>query len=295
MTDGARTAALTALTLCAFAANSLLCREALGRRAIDPVSFTTLRLLSGAALLWLLARWLDPPPEGERARPGSLGSALALSGYAITFSLAYVTLEAGAGALVLFGLVQLTMIAAGLRGGERPRLVQWLGLASAVSGLVYLLLPGLSAPDPLGVALMAVAGVGWGVYSLRGRGQTRPIAATAGNFLRAAPLAALGSLVALPFAPVHVEPYGALLAVASGALASGVGYSIWYRALRGHTATTAAVVQLCVPVLAATGGVLLLGERPSARLAVAGVLVLGGVAAATLLAPPRVAREREGA
>lgn len=286
MTDGARTAGLTALTLCAFAANSLLCREALGKRAIDPVSFTTLRLLSGAVFLWFVARWLDPaPPDGDRARPGSLGSALALYGYAIPFSLAYVTLEAGAGALVLFGVVQLTMIAVGLRGGERPRLVQWLGLASAVGGLVYLLLPGLSAPDPLGVALMAVAGVGWGVYSLRGRGQARPIAATAGNFLRAAPFAAVGALVALPFAPVHVEPYGALLAVASGALASGLGYSIWYRALRGHTATTAAVVQLCVPVLAATGGVVLLGEKPSARLALAGMLVLGGVAAATIRVP----------
>ncbi len=287
MTDPARTAALTALTMLAFAANSLLCRAALGGgshgatdRAIDPVSFTTLRLLAGALLLWPLARRVDPTPGGEQS--GSFGSALALHGYAIAFSLAYVSLEAGAGALVLFGVVQTTMILAGLRGGERPRPAQWLGLASAVGGLGYLLLPGLSAPSPVGAALMAAAGVAWGIYSLRGRGAPRPIAVTAGNFLRAAPLALATSLAALPLGRPHVEPRGALLAVASGAVASGLGYSLWYRALRGHSATTAAVSQLSVPVIAAAGGVLLLGEAPSARLGLASALVLGGVAVATL-------------
>jgi drug/metabolite transporter (DMT)-like permease len=280
--DAARTAALTALTMLCFAANSLLCRAALakGGVAIDPVSFTTLRILAGALLLWPLARRVDPTPDGERS--GGFGSALALHGYAIAFSLAYVSLEAGAGALVLFGVVQTTMILAGLREGERPRPAQWLGLASAVGGLGYLLLPGLSAPSPIGAGLMAAAGVAWGIYSLRGRGAPRPIAVTAGNFLRAAPLALVTSLVALPFGRPHVEPRGALLAVASGAIASGLGYSLWYRALRGHSATTAAVSQLSVPVIAAAGGVLLLGEAPSARLGLASALVLGGVAVATL-------------
>ncbi len=277
--DLARTAALTGLTMIAFAGNSLLCREALGRGAIDPVSFTTLRLLSGAALLWPLARWLDGARD---ARAGSWSSALTLYAYAITFSLAYVSLEAGTGALVLFGLVQVTMIVAGLRGGERPTLAQWLGLATALGGLGYLLLPGAQAPPPAGAALMAVAGVGWGLYSLLGRGAARPIATNAGSFVRAAPLALAGSALAAPLTSPHASAYGAALAITSGALTSGLGYVLWYQALRGHTATTAAVAQLSVPVLAAGGGVLLLGERPTLRLGVAGALVLGGVTAAML-------------
>lgn len=277
----ARTAALTGLTMLAFAGNSLLCREALGRRGMDPVSFTSLRVLSGAALLAVLARRLDRPLDrGERA--GSAAGAAALFAYALAFSLAYVTLEAGAGALLLFGAVQATMLAAGLRAGERPTALQWGGLLAALAGLVHLLLPGLAAPDPAGATLMLLAGVAWGVYSLLGRGAARPIAVTAGNFLGAAPLALVASLVALPVVAPRVPPEGALLAVASGAVTSGLGYSLWYLALRGHTATTAAVVQLSVPVLAAAGGVLLLGEAATSRLVVAGALVLGGVAAATL-------------
>lgn len=281
--DLTRTTALTAVTMLAFAGNSLLCREALGRGAIDAVSFTTLRVLSGAALLSLLTRWLEPPPtEAPPPAAGSWASGAALYGYAIAFSLAYVSLEAGTGALVLFAFVQVTMIAAGLRGGERPGTMQWLGLASALGGLAYLLAPGASAPPPLGAGLMALAGVAWGAYSLRGRGAVRPVAATAGNFARAAPLAVVGTVVGLAVTDARVSGYGAGLAVASGALASGLGYALWYRALRGHTATTAAVVQLSVPVLAAAGGVLLLGERPTLRLALAAALVLGGVAAVML-------------
>ncbi|MCO5167176.1 MAG: DMT family transporter [Planctomycetes bacterium] len=261
----------------AFAGNSLLCREALGRRGMDPVSFTTLRVLSGAALLVVLARRLDPG-----ARAGSVAGAAALFAYALAFSLAYVTLEAGVGALLLFGAVQATMLGAGLAVGERPSPVQWAGLLAALGGLVHLLLPGLAAPDPLGAALMLLAGVAWGAYSLLGRGAQRPIAATAGNFVRAAPLALAASLAALVWTTPRVPSDGALLAVASGAVTSGLGYSLWYLALRGHTATTAAVVQLSVPVLAAAGGVLLLGEAATSRLVVAGALVLGGVAAATL-------------
>lgn len=280
--DLARTAGLTVVTMLAFAGNSLLCREALGRQAIDPVSFSTLRVLSGAALLLLVGRWLEPSRTEPGAAAGSWGSGAALYAYAIAFSLAYVSLEAGTGALVLFALVQVTMIVAGLRGGERPTVVQWLGLAAALGGLVYLLAPGASAPSPLGAGLMALAGVAWGVYSLRGRGAARPVAATAGNFLRAAPLALVGSAVGLAKTDARASAYGAGLAVASGALASGLGYALWYQALRGHTATTAAIVQLSVPALAAAGGVVLLGERPTLRLALATALVLGGVAAAML-------------
>ena len=282
----ASTAALTALTLVAFASNSLLCREALRATATDPLLFTALRLLSGAALLLPLARALDPPRE-PAARAGSLGSAVALVAYAVCFSLAYMRLEAGTGALVLFGAVQASMLLAGLRAGERPGAAQWAGLLAALGGLAWLLLPGLSAPDPAGVGLMALAGVAWGVYSLRGRGAARPIATTAGNFLRAAPLG-LAALALAPLlgTPLAADRRGALLALASGGLASGLGYSLWYRALRGHTATTAAISQLAVPVLAAAGGALLLGERPGARLLGAGALVLSGVALATL-APRR--------
>lgn len=284
------TALLTAATMCAFAANSLLCRAALQRaeRPIDPVAFTTVRMLAGALLLALVAPLLEPlagqPTDGS-LRPASGDSwrgAAALYAYAIAFSLAYVTLTASVGALVLFGAVQATMLAAALRAGERPGPAQWAGLAVALAGLVVLLFPGLSAPDPLGAALMALAGVAWGVYSLLGRGASRPVAATRGNFLRAAPLALGVGLGAFLWRGAQADRYGLLLAAASGALASGLGYSVWYRALRGHTATTAAVVQLSVPLLAALGGTLLLGEAPSARLGIAGAMILGGVALAVL-------------
>ncbi len=283
----AATGALTALTMVAFAANSLLCREALAAGAIDPVAFTTLRVVSGAALLLPLAPRLDRPrrPAGAGAasagREGSLRAALTMYLYAITFALAYVTLDAGVGALIMFGAVQATMIGAGLRRGERPRPVQWVGLAVAVVGLVALLRPGAAAPDLFGVALMITAGVTWGLYTLHGRGSTRPLATTAGNFGRAAPLALAAGALAAATAGLQATAYGALLAVTSGALTSGLGYALWYRALRGHTATTAAISQLSVPVIAAAGGVLLLGEALTARLVVGGALVLGGVAAAS--------------
>jgi drug/metabolite transporter (DMT)-like permease len=233
------------------------------------------RLLSGAVTLWLLARGAKASKGG-----GSWFSAAALFAYAIAFSLAYLVLGAGVGALILFGAVQLTMLAAGLRAGERPRLVEWLGLAFALSGLVVLTLPGAAAPDLTGAALMALAGLAWGVYSLRGRGAVYPLAITADNFLRSVPLAAAAALAALPWA--HVSPRGILLAAASGALASGVGYSLWYAALRGLSATRAAIVQLAVPALAAAGGVALLGETLTPRLAVAGLGIFGGVALAVL-------------
>lgn len=275
--DG-KTVALTLAALTGFAANSLLCRAALGARLIDASSFTLARLASGALVLTLLVR--ANPAQRAPAKQGSWRAAAALFAYAIAFSFAYLRLGASVGALVLFGVVQTTMILGGLRAGERPRPAQWIGLAIAFGGLVALNLPGLTAPDPLGASLMASAGVAWGLYSLLGRGCNHPLAATAENFSRSVPLAVVASLLTL--ALVHTSPRGLLLAVVSGALTSGVGYSFWYAALRKLSATRAAIVQLSVPVLTALGSVALLGESISPRLAVAGSAILAGVALAVL-------------
>ena len=269
--------ALAAL-LC-FAANSILARLALRSGQIDAASFTAIRLAAGALALWLLLR-----ARASTLSPGGRGrwlAALLLFLYAAPFSFAYLELSAGTGALLLFGAVQLTMIGAGLLGGERPHWSEWLGLAVALAGLVYLNLPGLSAPDPLGAALMAGAGVAWGIYSLRGRGVARPLAATADNFVRAVPLAAL-LLVAIPIAGGHVSVEGAVLAASSGALASGVGYSLWYAALPALGAVRAAVVQLSVPLLATAGGAAILGEALTLPLAIATVAILGGIGLSVL-------------
>jgi len=272
-------AVVTLLTLIAFAANSLLCRMALAPELIDPVSFTAIRLASGAAVLVPLSTFV-PEARGEEKTAGSWRSSLALFVYAMAFSLAYVSLETGVGALILFGAVQATMIAGGLLSGERPRLAEWLGLLVAMGGLVYLVLPGMTAPDPVGVALMLASGVGWGIYSVRGKGSVAPVAATAGNFVRTVPLALLG--VAIAWASLHAERRGAILALASGAVTSGLGYVLWYVALRSLTSTRAAIVQLAVPVFAAAGGIAFLAEEPTMRLGVSSVLILGGVAAAIL-------------
>jgi drug/metabolite transporter (DMT)-like permease len=270
-----RAAVFTVLALVGFAANSLLCRAALGGggRLIDAASFTTVRLVSGALVLGLLLRL-----RGGAERRGSWGSALALFAYAAGFSLAYVRIPAGVGALVLFGCVQATMLGTGIFRGERPRPLEWAGLVLALGGLVALTAPGVSAPDALGAALMAGAGVAWGVYSLRGRGSTNPLAVTADNFLRSVPLTlGLSVLGLLVEGTPRATPAGLGLAVASGALASGVGYSLWYAALPHLSATRAAIVQLSVPVLAAAGGVLLLGETLSVRLVGAGSALLCGI------------------
>ena len=198
--------------------------------------------------------------------------------YAVPFSFAYTRLTTGTGALILFGCVQVTMMSAALWTGERPHSLQWLGLGLALVGLVYLMSPGLAAPPVASAALMALAGFSWGVYSLRGRGAASPLAQTTRNFVGAVPMVLGVSLVALPY--FHVERDGALLAVASGTLASGFGYVMWYLALRGLTATRAAVVQLAVPILAAAGGVIFLKEIISGRLVISAVLVLGGIALA---------------
>lgn len=259
--------------MAAFAANSLLCRAALAGGLVDAASFTSLRLVSGALALAILA---GRARAGDRAH-GDWTSAAALFGYALAFSLAYVLIPAAVGALLLFGAVQATMIGWALVSGERPRPLVWLGLVAAFAGLLVLARPGLAAPDPLGSGLMVGAGACWGAYSLRGRGSADPLRANAGHFARTVPMALLASLAFLAVAAPRLTVRGGLLAVASGALTSGVGYALWFAALRGLTATQAAIVQLTVPPLAAAGAVVFLGERPSLRLAVAGLLILGGV------------------
>jgi drug/metabolite transporter (DMT)-like permease len=271
-----RTFALTLLALIAFAANSLLCRAALGPDTIDAASFTTIRLVSGAVMLWLIVQWRSP----RSPAPADWMAAAMLTLYAIAFSFAYLSLSAGTGALILFGAVQLTLFAAGLRAGERLTPLSWFGFAIAAAGLVYLVSPGVVAPSPIGAGLMAVAGVAWGVYSLRGRGVTDPLCATAGNFLRSVPITLAISAVFI--GNISVTAPGVGLAVISGAITSGVGYVIWYAALPGLNAMRAATVQLAVPAIAALGGVLLLAETVTLRLLLASTAILGGIAVVLL-------------
>jgi drug/metabolite transporter (DMT)-like permease len=268
-----RTAALTLAALCAFAANSLLCRMALGAHHIDPASFTTIRVVAGALTLVIIFALRTQKAPSLRA---DWRAVAALGAYMVFFSFAYITLSAGTGALILFGCVQLTMFTVAMRSGERFPPFAWAGLIIAVAGLIYLVSPGLRAPDPLGAILMAAAGIAWGAYSLLGRGASDPLAATATNFICLAPFTLFVSAVAI--AQFHISPYGAALAIASGAIASGCGYVIWYAALRGLTASRAAVVQLAVPVIAAVGAVALLSEPITTRLLLASAATLGGVA-----------------
>lgn len=270
----ARILALTSLTMIAFAGNSLLCRAALGHTEIDASSFTVIRLLSGALMLWVVARLKNGGP----IRGGSWASAWTLLAYAGFFSFAYLSLSAATGALLLFGAVQATMIGHALWQGERLRNTQLAGLVLAVGGLVYLLLPGLTAPPLIGASLMLSAGVAWGIYSLHGKGTGDPTTVTAGNFLRAAPIAAGVGLIVAILNGATLDKAGVWYAVASGALASGLGYAIWYTALPSLRTTSAATVQLSVPVLAALGGIAFLGETLTLRLVLASAAILGGIA-----------------
>jgi len=271
--DVTRTVLLTLVAMLAFAANSLLCRLALGQQLIDAASFTAVRVISGAVMLSLimLPRW--------RARPRSKvdwRSVAMLFIYMVFFSFAYLSLGAGTGALILFGAVQMTMFVVALRAGEHFPLWSWTGLLLAILGLVYLISPGVTAPNPGGAALMTIAGIAWGGYSLLGRDATDPLEGTANNFIYSVPAVVITSLFFL--ADFQSSPTGLALAAASGAIASGLGYVIWYAALRGLTATRAATVQLSVPVIAAFGGVILLSEPITPRLLLASAATLGGVA-----------------
>jgi drug/metabolite transporter (DMT)-like permease len=265
---------LTISALVAFAFNSILCRLALSVDEIDAASFTAIRLLSGAIVLCLLA--VTFRKTQNVAKTGQWASAFFLFTYAVCFSFAYLGLSTGTGALILFGSVQLTMIGTALFKGERPSLLEWLGLITALCGLVYLTLPGLDSPPLISSLLMAAAGMAWGVYTLRGRSGKDPLMVTAGNFLLAVPFAVITVMVFWP--TLHLSNRGIVLAVLSGAMASGLGYTVWYAALKYHTSTRAAVLQLAVPVIAAVGGLLMLGERATVRLVVASALILGGIA-----------------
>jgi drug/metabolite transporter (DMT)-like permease len=268
----ARIVTLTLLAMCAFAGNSLLCRLALKHASIDAASFTTVRLVSGALTLWLVVRIRDGAQVGE----GSWLSAIALFVYAAAFSFAYVSLPAATGALLLFGAVQATMIGRGLWLGERLTKPQTAGLTIAFAGLVSLLLPGLTTPSLQGSLLMLGAGGAWGVYSLRGKNAGDPMRVTAGNFARSVPFAV--ALSVLMASRASLDLAGIAYALASGALTSGIGYAIWYTALPALRATQAATVQLSVPVIAAIGGVVLLGEPMTLRLIGAAIAVIGGIA-----------------
>lgn len=273
---------LTTLAMIAFSANSLLGRAALKTTAIDPVSYTLVRLAAGAAMLAVLVS-LSRRRQGPRFAGGWAGG-LALFAYAIAFSWAYVAIPAGAGAVILFGAVQVTMIGAGWARGERLTPLQWLGFVAACAGLVVLMRPGLEAPSLLAASLMALAGVAWGVYSLVGRGAVDPLAATAGNFARAALLSAAlaAAAAALARGSLVPDPRGAGYAVMSGAVTSAIGYAIWYAALPGLSPATASVVQLSVPVLASLMAVVTLDEPVTVRLVVCAVAILGGVAVVIL-------------
>jgi drug/metabolite transporter (DMT)-like permease len=267
-----RIISLTSLAMIAFAGNSILCRLALQHTSIDPASFTAIRLVSGALMLWLVVRLKNKATVGK----GNWLSAIALFAYAAGFSFAYVSLPAASGALLLFGAVQVTMIGHGVWAGERLLGLQLLGVLLAFGGLVGLLLPGLSAPPLFGSLLMMAAGVAWGVYSLRGKGAGDPTRVTAGNFLRTVPITLVLSILMLEYA--SVDTAGVLYAVSSGALASGLGYAIWYAALPALKNTSAATVQLSVPVIAALGGIVFLGESMTLRLVLASIAILGGIA-----------------
>jgi drug/metabolite transporter (DMT)-like permease len=263
----------TAFALVAFAFNSILCRMALRTGEADAAGFTLVRLVAGAIALIVISYFFSG--KKSTSLRGNWISAFFLFGYAICFSFAYIGLSAAVGGLILFSSVQFTMIAVALSRGERPAPLEWTGLTTALGGLVYLLLPGLSSPPIFEAILMAAAGMAWGFYTLRGRGSGDPLGDTTGNFIRSVPMIAIVAIFF--FSRINLSSQGIVLAILSGAIASGVGYSVWYAALKHLTATRAAVLQLAVPVIVAFGGVMLLSEAMTQRLGIAAVAILGGV------------------
>lgn len=267
---------LTGVAMLAFAGNSILCRLALRDGAIDPASFTSVRLISGAVTLMVI---FSITRRGDTPRAhGNWVSACVLFFYAVCFSFAYITLSAGAGALILFGFVQATMIAIGIWSGNRPTTPEWFGWSLAFAGLVWLVLPGVEAPPLSGASLMAVAGIAWGIYSIRGKTESDALASTASNFMLTIPMVAVLTMVT--FTGADISTHGVTLAIVSGAITSGIGYVIWYAALEYLSAIQAALVQLSVPAIATAGGVVLLLEPLSLRLLIASALVLGGISIA---------------
>jgi drug/metabolite transporter (DMT)-like permease len=289
-----RTALLTTIAMLAFATNSILARHALSDDAIDPLAFTGIRLVSGAAVLALIvfirAR-AETRPMG--AIKGSWSGAAALLLYAVAFSVAYVMIGAGPGALILFASVQISMIAWAIVKGDRPAFLEWAGMGIAIVALAYLVSPGLTAPPLAGALLMAVAGASWGAYSLIGRGSQSPLADTAGNFIRCVPIGIAAVVAGVAYSRPTTE--GVAYALASGAIASGLGYIIWYGVLPHLARTTAAVVQLTVPAIAALGGVVFIGEPLTVRLLIAMAGIIGGVTITLLATDYRRRRRASGA
>ena len=277
-------AVLTAIAMLAFAANSVLARLAFATASAEPLSYTGVRLASGATVLAVLLA-VRRQPEARFTLGGSWRAAAALFGYAFAFSVAYILLGAGTGALILFASVQVGILGWAVLKGDRPSILEWLGLAVAIAGFVYLVSPGLVAPHPLGTLLMVGSGLCWAAYTLLGRGSQSPLTDTAGNFVRCLPIAIVLITAALLTQPMH--PLALAYAVASGAIASGLGYAIWYAALPSLSRTRSAIVQLTVPAIAATGGVLLIGEPLTPRLVIASIAILGGVAFALITAERR--------
>ena len=272
-----KTILFTGLALIAFAANSVLCRLALGGSAIDASTFTIVRLLSGVIVLTVILNIskINTNSNSSPSTKGSWPASIALFLYAITFSFAYVTLETATGALILFGSVQITMILLSIFSGNRLHISEWVGMAIAFAGFVYLILPGVTTPSVIGFFLMTVSGIAWGVYTLKGRGSKSPIMDTAYNFLRTIPFVIILAIITMKYA--HYSSEGILLAALSGGIASGIGYMIWYIALSGLSVTQAAVLQLLVPVIAAVGGIIFVSESISLRLAVSSTMILGGI------------------
>lgn len=272
-----KTVALTCMALVAFAANSVLCRLALGTGAIDAASFTVIRLLAGVIVLFAIATFAttDSHKAGSTQSRGSWQASAMLFLYACAFSFAYISLDTGTGALILFGSVQITMILLSLFAGTKLRGAEWAGVGVAFGGFAYLLMPGVSAPSLTGFLLMTTAGIAWGIYTLKGRNSSNPLLETTFNFVRTIPLVSI--LLLLTFRDAELSFSGVALASLSGGLASGVGYTIWYSALRGLSSTQAAVVQLSVPVIAALGGVVIVSEPITARLLLSTSLILGGI------------------
>ena len=273
-----KTIIFTVLALFAFAANSVLCRLALGENAIDAPSFTVIRLLSGTIVLLTIIRIKND--KTASSTKGSWSASIMLFLYAVTFSFAYVTLDTGTGALILVGSVQITMILLSLISGDRLHILEWTGLTIAFMGFVYLILPEVTTPSATGFLLMTIAGIAWGVYTLKGRDSENPLAGTAFNFLRTTPLVIISVIISIK--NLHYTTEDILPAVLSGGITSGIGYTIWYIAFAGLSATQAAVVQLLVPVIAAIGGVIFVNEVVTLQLTVASMMILGGILMAVL-------------
>lgn len=268
-----KTSLLSGLALIAFAANSVLCRLALGNGVIDASSFTVIRLLSGAIVLFIILS-VNGSNKGELSK-GSWAASLMLFVYAITFSYAYLSLDTGTGALILFGSVQITMILLSLISGTRLHIFEWSGVIIAFTGFVYLILPNITTPSVNGFMLMTFSGIAWGIYTLIGRSSKNPLMDTTYNFIRTVPFVLL--LAIFTMQNLHYTKEGIILALLSGSITSGVGYTIWYVALKGLSSTQAAVTQLSVPVIAAIGGVIFVSEAITFRLIASSVIVLGGI------------------